>query len=1519
MGQQQSPEAPLYNMIFTFAIEGEIDPEAFQAAFQALVDRSDALRTVIEVIDDVPLQRVLPHLPYQVEFIDLSGAPDAERRFGDWLEQRKVRQFDLGVCSFDSVLIKLTPERFNWYYSQHHILVDAWSTLLIYQRMAHFYQLARKGCLHEAPVLSTYQAYVEYERAFRQTDAYQQAQTYWNDKLAERVEPVEFFGQQLSGKSERVHCADDQLGEERTQQLKELAQEEELQLISQDLTLYTFFLTILLAYLHRISGQSKLRIGSPFHNRPTAVFKETIGLFIEIGVVQVDVSPNETFASLLKKVRNEVFAGLRYAQPGISNAEYNRAYNVLLNYVHATFPDFDGMPTQSEWTHSGYNDSNHGLRLQVQDFDQLNNIRLRFEFNEEVFEPAQQSRVVEHFLNLLDAFLVDREQSISQIDLLSAEERQAIQWFSQVSEVTPADQTIVESFEAQVSRTPQAIAVVYEDQHLTYAELNRRGNQLAHHLRQLGIKPNDFVAMYMDRSLEMVVGILGILKAGGAYLPLDPAYPAERLAFMLQDSQAPVLLTQTKMTGDLPAYPGQILCLDSDWGILAQANSHNPEMIVTPTDIAYVIYTSGSTGKPKGVVVSHGNVVRLFTSTQHWYNFDENDVWALFHSYAFDVSVWEMWGALLYGGRLVVVPYWISRSFGDFYKLLREEKVTVLNQTPSAFRQLIRAEEMVGVAPDLALRLVICAGEALELESLRPWFERHPETAPQVINMYGTTETTVHATYRPIQANDLETASGSVIGVPIPDLQLFILDPQQQPVPIGVTGELYLGGAGVAKGYLNRPELTAERFITNPFPNDNSDDNPASRLYRTGDLARFLPERDIEYLGRIDHQVKIRGFRVELGEIETNLTRHPAVRESIVVAHRQNSEATLVAYLVTDQYPPQATDDLRTYLKQSLPDYMVPASFVFLETFPLTPNGKIDRKALPKPDTSRPTLARGYVAPKTEIEQTIATIWQEVLGLDQVGRHDNLFDLGGDSIISLQITARANQAGLHLTPKQLFDHQTIAELAAVVGTIQSAGAEQRLVTGSVPLTPIQCWFFDRKLPEPDSWNMALMVDVSAKMKPDLLEQAFQQLFIHHDALHARFLPVDAPAGWRQTIAKSGPPPAFRVIDLSGLPELEQKDRVEQTIAQLEAGHDLATGRLVGAAYFEGAAHQSHRLFITVHHLAVDGFSWSILLQDLETAYDQLSRGEPVSLPATTISIEGWADGLTQLAQTAELKQELSYWLSVFDGAEPDIPVDISAGDNNEESSAAVLVGLDAGKTQSLLKEVPAAYNTRINDILLTALAQTFSDWTGQSSLLITLEGHGREDILTNSAPPDRTVGWFTSMFPVKLALPTSVHPGERLKAIKEQLRAIPNGGISFGLLRYVCQDDEVNRQLTGMPPPQVLFNYLGQLDSILPSATVFRLRHAPTGWHGARNPRSHVLEINTWIIGGRLQVSWTYSKNLHRLETIQHLAMQYVATLEMLIDHCLSPEAGGFTPSDFPLAGLDQQQLDQLANILDAL
>jgi amino acid adenylation domain-containing protein len=605
------------------------------------------------------------------------------------------------------------------------------------------------------------------------------------------------------------------------------------------------------------------------------------------------------------------------------------------------------------------------------------------------------------------------------------------------------DKCLHQLFEVQAEQSPNAVAVNFPTtpepaeggpagegwrgkEQLTYRELNQRANQLAHYLRALGVKPEVPVSICVERSLEMVIGILGILKAGGAYVPLDLAYPKERLAFILEDAQTPVLLTESSFLEKLPDHQAKVVYLDTDWGIIDQESTENPTSGAQPDNLAYVIYTSGSTGKPKGVLVSHHNVVRLFEATHPWFRFDEKDVWTLFHSYAFDFSVWELWGALFYGGRLVVVPYWMSRSPEAFYNLLRSERLTVLNQTPSAFRQLIRAEESLGAADDLALRLIIFGGEALDFNSLKPWFDRHGDQVPQLVNMYGITETTVHVTYRPLAITDLDSPPGSLIGGPIPDLQVYILDQHMQLVPSGVMGELYVGGAGVARGYLKRPELTAERFVRDPFG-----DQQGARLYRTGDLARYLPNGDIEYLGRIDNQVKIRGFRIELGEIEAVLGEHPGVRETVALARDElPGDSRLVAYVVPNQ---QAADvsELRHFLKNKLPDYMVPSAFVMLDSLPLTPNGKIDRRALPAPSANRPDLEITYVAPRTELEDFLATLWQEILGIERIGINDNFFELGGDSLGGAVLVNKLQSVlGEYVYIVALFDAPTIAGLAA---------------------------------------------------------------------------------------------------------------------------------------------------------------------------------------------------------------------------------------------------------------------------------------------------------------------------------------------------------------------------------------------------------------------------------------------------------------------------------------------------------
>lgn len=584
-----------------------------------------------------------------------------------------------------------------------------------------------------------------------------------------------------------------------------------------------------------------------------------------------------------------------------------------------------------------------------------------------------------------------------------------------------ANLTLVTWFEQQAARTPDRIAVSGANEQLSYRELDARAGRLAAQLRSRDVGPEVKVGLFLERTPQLVVAILAVLKAGGAYVPIDPAYPAERIAFVIADAALGVIVTEQSLMRRLPGPATRLVCVDAlDAAPMTSAGSAVRE-IATPDSLAYVIYTSGSTGRPKGVEITHRNVVRLFTAAAEWFRFGAEDVWTLFHSAAFDFSVWELWGALLHGGRLVVVPYGVSRSPEDFLALLVRERVTVLNQTPSAFRALQALA--VRAAPSLALRYVVFGGEALDVRSLRPWFDRFGDEQPQLVNMYGITETTVHVTVRPLTRDDVR--GGSVIGAPLSDLQLHVLDAGGEPVAESETGELYVGGAGLARGYLNRPELTAARFVTLATL-------PGVRLYRSGDLARRLPDGDLEYLGRADQQVKIRGFRIELGEIENVLGELSGVQSAVVVARDgEHGEKRLTAYLIGDPALRPSVAALREHAASRLPEYMVPAQFVMLDRLPLTVHGKVDRDALPQPPRERPEIAAAFVAPRTATERMIAAVWRQVLALDRVGIDDGFVELGGDSLDLVAVVEELHRQGhASVSVADFFQHPTIAALAA---------------------------------------------------------------------------------------------------------------------------------------------------------------------------------------------------------------------------------------------------------------------------------------------------------------------------------------------------------------------------------------------------------------------------------------------------------------------------------------------------------
>jgi amino acid adenylation domain-containing protein len=934
-------------------------------------------------------------------------------------------------------LIKLDKNTHQFVFSSHHLLLDAWSLPLVFNDLLNFYEAIsqRETIRYQSPL--SYRHYI----AWLQQQDQELAEKFWKQKLQGFTAATPLTVEKLLPKTENSNI---NYGEQQIQLT--LSATEALQSFARQnrLTLNNLVQATWGLLLSRYSQENDVVFGVTVSGRPPSLVgvESMVGLFINTLPMRVQVSAETQVLDLLKDLQAQQIEWEQYSYSSLADIQGwsdiprgTSLFESILVFESNTLKT--GLKSNHESLEldnfRGVERTNYPLTVVAVPRQQML-VRISYDTNR--FDDGTITRLLGHFQTLLEGIISNPEARVSQLSLLTKFEKQQLlgDW-NNIHENYLQDKCIHQLFEEQVERTPHNVAVVFENNSLTYQQLNTRANQLAHYLQELGVKPDTLVGICVERSLEMIVGILGILKAGGAYVPLDPEYPQERLNFMLEDSQVKVLVTQAKLVESIPQHQAQLICLDTDWEKIAQNITSNPESGVKPDNLTYIIYTSGSTGKPKGVLVNHANVVRLFAATDSWYHFNSQDVWTLFHSYAFDFSVWEMWGALLYGGRLVIVPYLVTRSPESFYELLCQEKVTILNQTPTAFRQLIQAEESVkgDISPllrevgkdsvtetDLSLRLVIFGGESLEINSLQPWFDRHGDQLPQLVNMYGITETTVHVTYRPLSMADVNSTA-SVIGRPLPDLQVYLLDQYLQPVPVGVPGEMYVGGAGVAKGYLNRPELTTERFISSPFEHSN-------KLYKTGDLARYWPNGELEYLGRIDNQVKIRGFRIELGEIEALLASHPQIWETVVLVWDDTAgDKRLVAYIVPQPEITIIIDEIRQFLKAKLPDYMVPNAFVILEALPLTTNGKIDRRALPPPNLD---ISDKYVAPSTPIEEILVNIWSEVLKVEKVGINDNFFELGGHSLLATQLVAQIrDRLKIELPLRQLFNTATLAELA----------------------------------------------------------------------------------------------------------------------------------------------------------------------------------------------------------------------------------------------------------------------------------------------------------------------------------------------------------------------------------------------------------------------------------------------------------------------------------------------------------
>ncbi|WP_312877595.1 non-ribosomal peptide synthetase [Lentzea indica] len=1344
---------------------GVRDPDAFGVAWQRVVDRTPILRSRV-VWDGVPepLQVVcrtvhLPtaHLDWRESDGDMAALLDRDRAAG----------IDLGTAPLMRLtVITLPDDEILLVWTFHHVLLDGWSAAQVFGEVCEQYTALTRGGAARQVARPLFR---EYLRWLGEQDQ-QAAEAYWREVLSGFDEPTSLpFDRQpveahRTRSTARVRVT---LSPEKSARLREVA-------ARNGLTVNTAVQGAWGLLLSRYSGERDVVFGLTVSGRPADLpgVESMVGMFINTVPARMLVDGARDVLSWLHDIQVTQSQSRRYDFVSLAQLQTSRGTNLFDSIVV-----FENYPFDADALAA------HGLHMrQVQDLEPTNYpltvvvspgdaLSVTLDHDPDLFDVTTVERMAGHLEMLLSGIAEDPSLPVDELALLTDAERHQVlvAWNDTANDVPGA--TLPALFTEQVRRTPDAIAV-RGDESLTYRELDARANHLAHRLISAGVRPDQPVGLLLDRSIDVVVAELAIVKAGGAYVPLDVRAPADRMRLVLTEAGAPVLVTDDVSR---LVHSGRTVVIGSD--VCDKA----PDVPLHPDNLAYVMYTSGSTGTPKGVAVRHRDVValahdRCFSNGAH-----ER---VLLHSpLAFDASTYELWVPLLHGGQVVVAPP-EDLDVHTLRGVIQQHDVTGLWLTAGLFRLIAQD------APDClsGVREVWTGGDIVPATAVRRVLDACPGIT--VVDGYGPTETTTFATHHTISEPVPDVIP---IGHPQDNMQVYVLDNRLRPVPPGIAGELHIAGAGVARGYLGQPGRTAQRFIANPFIA-----NPllaGERMYATGDIVKWRPDGVIEFVGRTDHQVKIRGFRIELGEIETVLRAHPDVRDVVVVADGVHKR--LVAYVVTDA----DTAALRDHVAAALPDYMVPSAIVTLDELPLSRNGKLDRRALPQPTWDSGT---GYTEPRTEAETVLARIWAEVLGAERVGVEDNFFELGGDSILSIQVVSRARQAGLGLTPRDLFRHGTVAALAAHATTTEPARIDQGPVVGDVPLTPIQHWYFTVNPVRPERFEQSVTLTLVPDVDEAALRTALDALLAHHDALRIRFTRTDD--GWRQ----------YNVP-------------VEPADVWQDGEFDLAAGPLLHATM------AGDELRLSAHHLVVDGVSWRILMEDLATAYGQAVHGEPVDLGPKTTSFHDWAHRLTEHVTAGGFDDEIDYWRSVT--GQTGLPVD-HHGANDLNSARSISVVLGPEETRALLQDVPGVYRTQINDVLLAALGRVVCRWTGHDRVLVDLEGHGREDVF-DGIDLSRTVGWFTTMFPI--ALGTTDEWATTLKSTKEQLRAAPHHGLGFGALRYLA--DTVLPQL-----PSISFNYLG-------SSTGFR-RATGSGagrarWTRTSAPTPIGRTCSTWRVPSR--------------------------------------------------------------------
>ena len=1463
---QLNPGSVSYTVPNTMKFIGEFSVDTMRQSFAAIVERHEILRTVFRASDGTPYQLILAEIDLDVPLVDVTGLPEDQRE--EALKRRIKEQarepwnLEYGPL-IRARIYRRAEDRHSLVVTMHHIITDGRSMGVLTREFSILYRVFLAGAPSPLPDLPLqYADFAIWQNQWMKGELLEEQLAYWESKLggAARLELPTDHPRPLVHRYKGARY-DFSITGELTHNLQDIAR-------SGGATMFMLLLAGFQLLLSRYTGQKDISVGTPSANRNRMELESLIGFFVNSLVMRTEIEGDPSFRAFLEQVRQTCVDA--YGRQDVPFEKIVDAVNPVRDL--ATQPLFQVMfvhetAAQNKLNMPGVDWKHASTEMETSNFDLLflanesdNEIACSFQYNSDLFDPQTIERMGIHLRLLFAGIAAEPDRALSQVTMYSDEERQLVLdvWNDTDAEI-PTERCVHELIAEHAVTDPDHPAIVFEGNTLSRREVDIRANRLANHLRSRGVQPENIVGICLERSLELGVALQGVLKSGAAFIVLDPDYPPERLQLMMEDSQMSLVITQNNLRDIVSLGDEYIVSINDDREAIEAQPDTCPDSGVRPENIVYMIYTSGTTGTPKGVMVEHRNLVNLICAHNPLMGISSESRVMNMMSLSFDAGLGEYFRTLAGGGSLYMAKKEDLLPSPELIQNLVDLEITNLAVPPAVLSAMPPGAEDALTS----VRVLTTAGEAFSSDLAKRWGRnRHINTG------IGSTECTIGNSI----AIDWNLERKPPLGAPLANNKVYVLDEWMQPVPIGTPGELYVGGLQVSRGYRNNPAITAEKFLPDPFSI-----TPGARMYSTGDMVRWLANGNLDFMSRADFQVKIRGYRIELGEIESILDGHDGLTRSVVSVHQDAGVKRLVAYVVPAADAEFNTSDLRSFLKERLPDFMIPSFFVMIDKIPLTANNKIDYRSLPAPETNSLTLESEYVEPTTEVEKALVTIWKSVIGLERIGINDNFFELGGDSIMSIQVVARANKADMPLTPKDIFSHQTVAELASKVESGEGAvEAEQGLVTGEFPLTPIQHWFFEKHSDAPNHYNHWVLKTLQGDHDSESMAKAFQAVLEHHDALRMR-IHHDGDA-WRGEFAAPAEEVPFHEYDLCQYDRQEEIDAaIEGHLDEMHASINVESGSIAMMAWFKLGNQQSGKLAFVIHHLAVDTVSWPFIIEDFFSAYQKIRNDQRVMLQAKTTSFKQWAHSLQDYADSEALHAEIPYWLDEKRITAAPLPRDFENGDLKHTSTEGLMVELEEETTQVLLRLAPRALKVQVNDVLLAALALALSRWKGEPQVLINMEGHGREEIGAD-VNVSRTVSWFTSFYPLLLEIDESQGASALARSVKEQSQGAPNRGIGYSVLRYMTSDPEVRARIQAMPESEIAFNYTGQQvgqGSDQPDGLI-QLSEASKG------DRRHPIEIVSHIAGGRLMMRWNYSTTLHDRQTLVNVTGDFLATLRAI-------------------------------------